>query len=605
MKFFGFFNNKINAYKIPKGFINYHGLYADESPEMTCIEDYRLFLWGKVYQLLGKEKYIGISNQDIRTILETYMEIGSEAFNILDGDFICLIIFKDEIKIFRDFKGTGPQVFYTNDIYSNSFRIITSLTKESLDPDMQQLSLFLKYGFLSPGKSGIEGIKRLEAGHMLTYGHNTVRTESYIEPGIIYSKSVMSMSEEELSNIYSGLHAESIRHRVAGKRKVGLLLSGGYDSGGNLASLRSFYNGNVNSYTISFKDNPHSELEYVKILSQEFNATLKHYEINGSELSFLPEIIDHVGTPFQESGLMINYLVMKMAAKDKMDVILGGDGNDQLFGTASKEIALKTFANTTGMFVIQALFKATLGNKESSTLLKKLNFYNDKIHKITYPDHWGFNNNHLNHKLNDKDLFQLNIGFSTSFKELYEMRRKNVDIPVTAINVILYKASKMAEMFNVPLTYPYFSKSVFDFVNSLPTSLKIKGGFTHQLKGRGISKYLHKKTYMDKLPESITQRKKQGGFVPLSLFFLDEHRNDDLFNFIKSSPLLKSLLKNSDSTIDSLKTAMRDKSTWFWYQQVYYSRLFNLLAIAIWEKLFLERNPADAINLYSNENKIS
>ncbi|MCD4698602.1 MAG: hypothetical protein K8S16_20425 [Bacteroidales bacterium] len=602
MKFFGFFNNKSEGYKIPAGYTAFDGIYATEPPETTKTRGYRLFLWGKVYQLLGKENYISLNNQDIRTILNLYIEKGSDAFNLVDGDYTCIITYKGDTKIIRDFKGTGPQVFYTNYLFSNSFKTITSLTKESLDPDVETLSLFLKYGFVAPEASGIEGIKRLKAGNILLNSHNTVRTEPYTEPGIIYSKSVMDMSEDELSDIYFNLHTESIKHRIAGKEKIGLLLSGGYDSGGNLAGLRSIYSGDINSYTISFKNNPHSELEFVKILSKEFNASLKHYEINGSEISFLPELVESIGCPFQESGLMINYLVMKMAAKDKPDVILGGDGNDQLFGTASKEIALKTLTNMTGLFVCQSLLKGIIGNKENSNLFKKINFYNDKIYKIVNPDHWGFNNAHLNYKTQEKNIFNTGRTFSVSFRELYETHRKKIDIPFTATNVILYKAARMAELFDTPLTYPYFSRSVYDFVNSLPTGLKIKGSFNDQLKGRSISKYMHKKTYGHRLPKSITHRKKQGGFVPLSMFFQDEWKNDKLFKLIKSSLLLKSLLKNSDGLINDLKSAISDKNTWFWYQQVYYSRVFNLLVLAVWEKLFLEGKSPETIKFISNEN---
>ena len=74
-------------------------------------------------------------------------------------------------------------------------------------------------------------------------------------------------------------------------------------------------------------------------MSETFGTIHTEYEIDGSEITALPDIVDFLGDPFVEGGLMVNYTVMKLIGHNKPDVILGGDGSDQYFGTSGREIA--------------------------------------------------------------------------------------------------------------------------------------------------------------------------------------------------------------------------------------------------------------------------
>ena len=42
------------------------------------------------------------------------------------------------------------------------------------------------------------------------------------------------------------------------------------------------------------------------------------------------------------------------------------------------------------------------------------------------------------------------------------------------------------------------------------------------VKGKGITKYIHKLLVKPKLPPEVTNRPKQGGFSPLEIFFNDK-----------------------------------------------------------------------------------
>ena len=84
-------------------------------------------------------------------------------------------------------------------------------------------------------------------------------------------------------------------------------------------------------------------------MSKAFGTRHHEYEIDGTEINALPKIVDYLGEPFVEGGLMVNYCAMRMIGEDKPEVILGGDGSDQYFGTSGREVALHYLAARTGM----------------------------------------------------------------------------------------------------------------------------------------------------------------------------------------------------------------------------------------------------------------
>ena len=107
---------------------------------------------------------------------------------------------------------------------------------------------------------------------------------------------------ETYSRRYGELHAQAIRRRIGHSRRVGILLSGGYDSGSNLAALRSIYDGQIDSYSVGFKGDAWTELPMARLMSETFGTRHHEYEIDGTEISALPDIVRFLGEPFMEGA---------------------------------------------------------------------------------------------------------------------------------------------------------------------------------------------------------------------------------------------------------------------------------------------------------------
>ena len=569
---------------------NYNSLTGFECYEQG---DVKLFLNGRFY------------NDSPATFLSKYIQTGNQAFKVIDGDFTIVIISASKISVLRDRHGVGSQVFYSKDFFTSNLLDYTELESFQCKPNYEALFIFLSIGYVPSPLCSLGGVNKLGAGYLLTVDKSS-QTTIDIFPANDYLQrvSTVKLTIDEATEEYERLHKKAIKERIGNESKIGLLLSGGYDSGGNISALRDVYSGDITSFSIGFKNNQWTELPLAKILSEKYKSTHYDYEIDGSEIMNLPQIIATTGDPFQEGGLMVNYTAMELVNKsgEKPDLILGGDGNDQHFGTSGKELALHWKLKQNGGQILQNIFDfvGNLSAFDKDNILFRSEFHNRKILHIQQSDVFGF----TKHQVNNINSVGYNIrefGYLNNhpkkfnnFDEFFYNRNLNVDIKQVINEVILFKSSRMSELFNTNISFPYMSTELYDFLNTLPVDYKFHGTLEELSKGKGVSKYLHKKYLKPKLPTEITSRKKQGGFAPLPIFLKNNEQRKTLFAFIRQSDMVKQLFKFQaiDKLLEQYDATANGSSYWFWYQQVKGNQIINLLTLAVWWEMFINKKTS-------------
>lgn len=556
-----------------------------------------LFLNGSVYN--GKPE----------NLLPNFLKDGINSLKTIDGDFLIFIIIDNKVLLLRDRHGSGKQLFYSKEFCSSQLIDFRSLDNFAVKPDFEALFTFMSIGYIPSPMTSIEGIQKLPGGCLFTYENGTTSIiELFDYHDFISNASTTKLSLDEATIEYERLHKQSIANRIDNKDKVGLLLSGGYDSGGNISALRDIYNGNVVSYSIGFKNNPWTELPLAKILSERYQSAHYEYEIDGSEIMDLPMIVKALGDPFQEGGLMLNYSAMRLVKEsgEAPQIILGGDGNDQHFGTSGKELALHWKFKNNGAQIFQKLFD-NLGNGamfEKDNLFFRAQFHNRKILHIQQSDTFGFTKYQLN-KLNTLNYkvpayrYLLNHPKKHSdFDHFFFCRNFNIDIKQVINEVILFKASKMADLFSNSISFPYMSTELYEFLKKMPVDYKFHGTLEELSKGQGKSKFLHKRYLKPKLPSEITDRKKQGGFAPLPIFLKDKNQRKVIFEVIAKSDAVNVMFnkKKINQLLNQYDQNADSAGYWFWYQQVQANQIINLTTLVVWWEIFI--NGKDIKSIY-------
>jgi asparagine synthase (glutamine-hydrolysing) len=539
-------------------------------------------------------------NNTPEIFLENYLKNGNEALKALDGDFLLIVANAEKLVFFRDRHGSGASLYFSDKAFSGQLIDFVQLQGFNVKPDIEALFTFLCIGFIPSPATSLLGVQKLAGGHILTFEKQKITTLDLFDfSDFLKTAGSTKLSIAEATTEYERLHKQSIANRIAGSEKVGLLLSGGYDSGGNISALRDIYQGDVVSYSIGFKDNPWTELPLAKILSERYKSRHFEYEIDGSEIMDLPEIVHALGDPFSEGGLMVNYSAMRIVKEsgENPAVILGGDGNDQHFGTSGKELALHWKFKSNGAQLIQKLLDSA-GNSslfEKDNLFFRTEFHNRKILHIQQCDIFGFtryqvnNLNSIGYTLPKFKYLQNAPRNYTDFSHFFYSRNFLVDIKQVINEVILYKASKMAAMFGNTISFPYMSTDLYNFLKQMPVDYKFHGNLEELSKGKGQSKYLHKQYLKPKLPSEITNRKKQGGFAPLPIFLSDPEQRKLIFEVIKKSAAVKALFQSDRiaKLLENYDKIANSGGYWFWFKQVQANQIINLLTLVVWWEIFI------------------
>lgn len=563
--------------------------------------DVRLFFSGIIYNKedLSAEFYERNHNE-ADLLLHMFMKQGIKAFARVNGKFLILIYREAEFIAVRDRYGEGPMFYFTDQYFTNLFDQILNFKDFKAVPDKDAIATYLMYSYIPAPLTSLIGLQKLEGGGVLTKNKEGVKIESLFSYDDFVAKR-FKVDETAALEEYERLFKLSIKRRIQSHETVGALLSGGYDSGGNISVLPEVFSGKIKTYSIGFKDNPFSELPYARMMAEKFGAEHHEYIMDGSELEDLPFLVKNMGDPFSESGWLLNNSAMKLVHDKELPVVLGGDGSDQLFTAALKEAAYRHLLKKNFLSPVQKAFSAVSKNSffEKDNLLFRARFHNDKILGILRPDQFGFQKYQVKELLGIQSFME-HPALSAipekfdSFDELFNLRNFYVDIKQNSTEVIINKASRISQMYNVNLAFTYIDLDVFNFVKSLPRNMKVSGSIDEIAKGKGVSKYLLKALIKPKLPNEVTSRKKQGGFSPLEMFFSDGLKRQKIYNYILQSGISQSFFSKSflKKFFDAYEYSLAD-NYWFWYKQTMANRMINLLVMSLWWDIFIEKKDGD------------
>ncbi|MBK7712942.1 MAG: hypothetical protein IPJ37_19900 [Bacteroidales bacterium] len=344
-----------------------------------------LFVSEKIYNSEEIRQHLNyLSGNTADLILELINREGVSGCRRLNGKFTIILCENEKTTIIRDRNGEGPMVYFTNDFYTDSYSGLTDFKNFSAEPDMTGIKTFLKIGYIPAPLTSLKGVSKVPAGAILYHTRDGFHYGKLFDFEEIIKSDRKSVSLPEAVETYSDLLKKSLKRRIGDAETVGVLLSGGYDSGGNIAMSRLVHSGKIKTYSIGFKDNPASELPYAKLMADQYGAEHHEYLMDGTEIEFLPDIIDALGDPFSESGFMLNYTVMKMVGSENLPVSIGGDGNDQYFGAGIRETALHYKMHQYGLAPFAKLFDNLSDNRlfDNDNIAFRVHFQNQKILRV-------------------------------------------------------------------------------------------------------------------------------------------------------------------------------------------------------------------------------
>ncbi|NQV02956.1 MAG: hypothetical protein HQ542_09940, partial [Bacteroidia bacterium] len=209
--------------------------------DSTCLhetgEGTDLVLWGRILNLPEIYDRFGMKPGGNATLLDLFLAYPvEELLPLIDGNVTGILTTASSTLIFRDKNGGGLPVYYSGSYFSDHVEGIRMIAGALPEPNLKSLSMFLEYGYIPSPDTAFTGISKIPAGHLLVCknGQFSIRN-AFPFTDFTSQDNHLGLTLQEAADHYIHLHREAIRKRILGSDTVGALVSGGYDSGGNLA----------------------------------------------------------------------------------------------------------------------------------------------------------------------------------------------------------------------------------------------------------------------------------------------------------------------------------------------------------------------------------
>lgn len=456
------------------------------------------------------------TKSDTEVIIHGYKQWGSEVFNHLNGMF-GLAIWDEKRKrliLARDAMGI-KLVYYKiengNVYFGSEIRPILAVNGKKPEVDPVALNLFLRYRYTPSPLTLFKGIRKLAPGTMAIAKNGEMHVERWYKfrPKPFAPMPSANEAKEELLSIYE----RAVKKHLLSDVPVGLLLSGGIDSG-LLLGLMNQQGNSWPTFTVgygkSFKDD---ELVDAGRTAEIFSSN--HTSVGLNRQTFeetLPKIVSSLEEPIASSSIVPMYFVCERARQD-VKVVLVGQGPDELFGGYRRHLGVRYGAYWRGLPEwLRIPLTAAINNLSRNESLKRGVYSLNTSDRIKRYQHVFsilpgeeidelFQEGLLPSDAGDKILECWN-GLIPLMEDTDELGGLQfLEIRSSLPDELLMYADKLSMAHGLEVRVPYLDRETVEYVERLTANFKVKNG---------TGKWLHHKVCNDFLPPEIIKRKKKG-----------------------------------------------------------------------------------------------
>jgi len=413
----------------------------------------------------------------------------------------------------------------------------------SIDPDAIYQYLF--FSVIPTPHTVYKDIRKLAPGCFLKRkGHHTKETVYY---DIRYRPDLTAGEQHWLKAIPEELRKAVARQIPLSSPEItGCFLSGGTDS----SSVAGYYNElsgqPAKTFSIGFDHPEYNEMRYADIAARHFGTIQQNYYVTPEDvlalLERLPEIFDE---PFGNSSVIPAYYCARLAKENGVDVLLAGDGGDEIFGGNERYVKNLVFSkyHRIPALVRNWMMEPIIKALPSVGLILKMQRYIRRAN-IPNPDRF-FSYNFLYENTADT-LFKPEFMQTLTPDSFLKLARAHyaaaapadetdrllyLDMKFTITDNDIRKVTQMAETAGILVRYPLLDQDLVEFTTTLPPSLKVKPG---------KNRYIFKRAMAGFLPNEIISKEKHGFGLPVGPWF---HNHGEL------NTLLQDTLFSSEARI--------------------------------------------------------
>src|SRR6266446_6935750 len=283
------------------------------------------------------------TNSDTEVIVHGYKEWGAEVLDHLNGMFGLAIwdVKNKRLVVARDAMGIKLIYYRVANgqlTFGSEIRAVLAAGSSKPEVDPVALNLFLRFRYTPSPLTIFQGIRKLASGTMLVVEEGECREERWYN----YTPTPFSSpkEDEEATHELLELYRAAVRRHLLSDVPVGILLSGGLDSG-LLLALMNEQGGPWPAYTVGYGET----FEDDELADAAETASLlgaRHITVKLDRAEFersLSGIVECLEEPIAASSIVPMYFVSQRARQD-VKVALIGQGPDELFGGYKRHLGI-------------------------------------------------------------------------------------------------------------------------------------------------------------------------------------------------------------------------------------------------------------------------
>jgi asparagine synthase (glutamine-hydrolysing) len=436
---------------------------------------------------------------------------------------------KGEAVLAVDRYGIEPLAYATTAsgalLFGSSCRDVARIGVDNPEICPQALFNYLFFYFVPAPGTIFRGVRKLLAGQMLQWRRGEPSLDYYWQPSFEerHSEPIGELGRKTMVLLEASV-ARQIREHDP--RRVGAFLSGGLDSS-TVTGLLSRQVGSAKAFTVRFDDSAHDESDYARAVARHFPVEHFEHRLTAFEaVEAIPEVVAYLPEPFGNTSVLPSLLCARMARECGVDLLLGGDGGDEIFGGNERYLDVLRTEQQPGVTrrIVRTL-PTVLGGAFERALPGKLRRYWKRL--VAPPPERVFLYNLFMQRsateiLDPDFLHRISVLepvriasaiFDRAANASHLKRLMDMDRQLTLADNDLRKVGTACAIADVAVRYPFLDDDLVEFAARIPSDLLIRSD---------VLRHFYKEATRGFLPDKVIKKRKHGFGMPYGRWLKEE-----------------------------------------------------------------------------------
>jgi asparagine synthase (glutamine-hydrolysing) len=493
---------------------------ANEDGSVVVVQNGEIYNFRELKRELEGQGHRFATGCDTEVLVHLYEQHGEGFLERLRGMFAIALWDESERRLLlaRDRFGIKPLYYRLSgkDVsFASELKAMLEQPGFSRAIDPRAVAAYLAFNSIPAPLTIFAEARKLPPGHLLSWSGGEATVRRYARPQPVGADEVREGGIDELAAELRDVLRDSIRAHLVADVPVGVLLSGGVDSGGITALAAAESGEALRTFSIGFEESGFDEMGRARLVAERYGTDHHELVLRPDAVELLPKLVEAFDEPFGDSSALPTYLVSELAAGE-VKVALSGEGGDELFGGYYTYVADQLAPRVGRLATLAAPLVEALPSSDS-----RVGFdYKAKrfVRAATLPPlerHHAWKEIHSAERRralmgadpgwDPVDLYRERYAETCGAQRLARMQ--DVDLGIYLVDDLLVKTDRTSMAHSLELRVPLLDQRVADFALALPDRLKVRGFAKKRLLRRALAPLL---------PREIVHGRKQGFSIPLA-----------------------------------------------------------------------------------------